>query len=75
MDFKFTEKENALRREVRAYLESEAQLMADVRSETESGMGFGPRTKEFLRKVGAKGWLTPSWPKKYGGLGGSTALT
>lgn len=71
MDFRFTEKEEALRKDVREYLHGELELMADVRHETESGLGFGPRTKEFMRKIGAKGWLCPSWPEEYGGLGGS----
>lgn len=71
MNFRFTEKEEALRKEVREYLQGESELMADVRRETESGLGFGPRIQEFLRKTGANGWLTPSWPKEYGGLGGS----
>jgi alkylation response protein AidB-like acyl-CoA dehydrogenase len=26
-------------------------------------------TKEFGRKLAAKGWLTPEWPKEYGGAG------
>src|SRR5207237_6760901 len=51
-----------LRQEVRAFL----------RQEIEAG-GFSPDggkgsfSREFSRKVGAKGWIGMTWPKKYGG--------
>jgi acyl-CoA dehydrogenase len=51
-----------LRREVRAFL----------RQEAEAGTfspygGKGSFSREFSRKVGAKGWIGMTWPKKYGG--------
>jgi len=42
-----------LRKDVREYLHSESEVIVDVGRETESGLGFGPRTQEFLRKIGA----------------------
>ncbi|MBV9828611.1 MAG: acyl-CoA dehydrogenase family protein [Alphaproteobacteria bacterium] len=51
-----------LRKEVRSFL----------RQEIASG-GFNPNSgkgtfsKEFARKVGAKGWIGMTWPKQYGG--------
>ena len=51
-----------MRREVRAFL----------RQEVEAGTfspdgGKGSFSREFSRKVGAKGWIGMTWPKKYGG--------
>jgi alkylation response protein AidB-like acyl-CoA dehydrogenase len=31
----------------------------------------GPRSKEFVRRLGADGWLGIGWPKEYGGQGRS----
>ena len=28
-----------------------------------------PETKLWLERMGAKGWITPTWPKEYGGAG------
>ena len=71
MDFGFSDKELAFRDEINNFLHEESDLMAEVRKETESLAGFGPYTWKFLREVGQKGWLTPSWPRKYGGLDGT----
>src|SRR5205814_8320235 len=51
-----------LREEVRAFL----------REEIEAGTfspygGKGSFSREFSRKVGAKGWIGMTWPKQYGG--------
>src|SRR5438309_5496623 len=51
-----------LRQEVRAFL----------RQEIEAGTfppdrGKGSFSREFSRKVGARGWIGMTWPKKYGG--------
>ena len=55
----------ALRKEVRAFLAEEAAsgtLNANI------GGGIdGAFSAEFSRKVGAKGWIGMTWPKKYGG--------
>ena len=53
-----------LRAEVREFLrEEEAAGTFDRR---ENAMG-GIFNRDFSRKVGAKGWIGMSWPKKYGG--------
>ena len=53
----------ALRKEVRAFLTEELKdLPAVTRAQT--WMGFDA---EFSRKVGEKGWIGLTWPKKYGG--------
>jgi acyl-CoA dehydrogenase len=51
-----------LREEVRGFL----------REEIEAGTfspygGKGSFSREFSRKVGAKGWIGMTWPEKYGG--------
>lgn len=63
MDFRFTEEEEAFRREVRHFLEQE------LRPEDQT---WGPARSvrpDFTRKLAQKGWLGIGWPKEYGGLG------
>ncbi|MBI2862996.1 MAG: acyl-CoA dehydrogenase family protein [Chloroflexi bacterium] len=69
MHFGFTPTQEQLRAEVKAFCEQE--LTPEAAAEFASGVGPGPAAKEFYRKLGAKGWLTVSWPRKYGGLDGS----
>jgi alkylation response protein AidB-like acyl-CoA dehydrogenase len=70
MDLRFGEKEEALRREVRAFLEENlprrpAGTAGDPRTDDEAFEA----AKEFNRKLAARGWIAPAWPKQYGGLG------
>ena len=52
-----------LREDVRAFLATElANVPAVTRAQTWSGSD-----PEFSRKMGAKGWIAMTWPKKYGG--------
>ena len=67
MDFGFSKEEEAFRQEVRELLRKE--VTPQIREEADSGIGWGPHTWELVRKLGAKGLLTPTWPKEYGGLG------
>jgi alkylation response protein AidB-like acyl-CoA dehydrogenase len=53
-----------LRAEVRAFLAEE--LAAGTFTPHISGMD-GAYNAEFSRKVGARGWIGMTWPKKYGG--------
>ncbi|TAK28874.1 MAG: acyl-CoA dehydrogenase [Chloroflexota bacterium] len=66
MDFGFTEDQQRLRAEVRAFVRKEAT--PEVIEETYWEAGWGLKSREFLKKAGARGWLTPTWPKRYGGL-------
>ncbi|MFC2039409.1 acyl-CoA dehydrogenase family protein [Chloroflexota bacterium] len=66
MDFHFTEEQRHLMEEVCSFLKKE--VSAEVVKETESWLGRGPHSWEFMRKVGLRGWLCPTWPKQYGGL-------
>jgi hypothetical protein len=67
MDFGFSEEEERFRREVQAFVDKEVteELIREIRT----GEGWGLLTWEFVRKLGAKGWLNPAWPPEYGGLG------
>jgi alkylation response protein AidB-like acyl-CoA dehydrogenase len=66
MDFSFTEGQRRLREEVRSFLKR--VVTPEVVKETESHSGLGPHSWDFMRRVGARGWLCPTWPKQYGGL-------
>ncbi|TAK31647.1 MAG: acyl-CoA dehydrogenase [Chloroflexota bacterium] len=66
MDFKLTDGQQRLREEVRGFcLEHRTP---EVYEETFWNHGWGPASREFFKKAGARGWLTPTWPKQYGGL-------
>ena len=70
MDFRFTEDEEAFRREVRHWLEQEIpqrwiELDPGIWEETEESWALA---RKFQRKLGEQGWLAPAYPKEYGGL-------
>jgi alkylation response protein AidB-like acyl-CoA dehydrogenase len=52
-----------LRQEVRAFLSQQLHGVSAV-LRAQSWSGFDPA---FSRKLGAKGWIAMTWPKKYGG--------
>jgi len=65
MDFAFTEDEERFRAELRAFLTEElpdwwrGMFVDDPRAI--------PFTRAFCRKLAARGWLTMSWPRAWGG--------
>jgi alkylation response protein AidB-like acyl-CoA dehydrogenase len=69
MDFKFTPDEEKFRKEVLAFFLKEKEDARGAKEEWDSGQGFGPHSWAILKKIGGKGWLCPTWPKEYGGLG------
>jgi len=71
MDFEFTKEEKALQEEVREFIKKEST--PEMLKETEDmGDIYGaPEGRKIIQKMAAKGWLTPTWPKEYGGLGAS----
>ncbi len=62
MDFQLTEKEEAFRDEVRAFLDE------NLPAEGERGPDFA---KEWSRKIRERRWVGFSWPEEVGGGGGS----
>ena len=70
MDFRFKPEEEAFQKEAQEFFEKEVN--EDILDEIGSLSGLGgPLGKEFVRKLGARGWLVPMLPKEYGGLGAS----
>ncbi|MHC1585490.1 MAG: acyl-CoA dehydrogenase family protein [Candidatus Syntropharchaeia archaeon] len=67
MEFEYGKEEREFQEEVRNFFKEE-KATEEMRKEIESGLGFGPATWEILQKMGKRGWLTPTWPRKYGGL-------
>ncbi|MBI2846663.1 MAG: acyl-CoA dehydrogenase family protein [Chloroflexi bacterium] len=74
MDFRFTPEQQRFREEIREFLHEE--LTQEIRDETmcevsgisgAASLGLGSLSRQFIRKLGAKGWIGISWPKKYGG--------
>ncbi len=66
MEFGFSREEETFRQEVRAFLKEVATPA--VVAEADSGRGWGPHTWKFMQALGSRKWLTPTWPKEYGGL-------
>ena len=63
MDFRFSEEEEAFRKEVREFLQKEWTITdwdPDIPEHWDAA-------KEFEKKLAAKGWLTMAWPEAYGG--------
>ena len=67
MDFGYSSEEERFRQEVHQFLEKE-EVVEGMKKEIDAELGFGPCTWEIIKKLGSRGWLTPTWPKKYGGL-------
>jgi len=68
VDFNFTKEEEKFKQKVVDFFMEEKALADKAKKEWNSGQGFGPNIWKILKKIGAKGWLCPTWPKKYGGL-------
>jgi alkylation response protein AidB-like acyl-CoA dehydrogenase len=68
VDFRFSPEEENFKQEVRDFFSKEEKVVTEARKEWDTGQGFGPYCWDILRKIGAKGWLCPTWPKEYGGL-------
>jgi len=66
MNFRFSPEEEKFKGEVRDFFIKEGKLASEARNEFP--LGYGPACWEILKKLGAKGWLCPTWPKEYGGL-------
>ncbi len=65
----YTEAQEALRKELRAYYEK--LLTPEVREALAREHGVGPTNRRIVRQLGADGWLGIGWPVEYGGQGRS----
>lgn len=70
MDFSFTPEQEALRAEIRAFLDEalDNSLRADDDVVLGIGTGEDERDRDWLKKLAKKNWVAPAWPKEYGGL-------
>jgi len=73
MDFKFGEKEEALRKDIRKFVEEEFPpgWFCLVPDEEESSNESWELAMSTAKKLSQRGWLTIAWPKEYGGQGAS----
>jgi len=70
VDLNFSEGEERLRAEVRAFVR--ARLPAGVRAKTAAGRRLTRADYlEWHRALHAQGWAAPHWPQQFGGLGWS----
>jgi alkylation response protein AidB-like acyl-CoA dehydrogenase len=67
MDFRFTAEEESFRQDVRSFLQQELppDWDYDAYHEDDEGWRF---SRAFVKKLAARGWITPAWPKEYGGM-------
>ena len=72
MDFAYTTEQENLRQEVHAFIKE--NVTEEIRTEIEqfgSRQNRGSLTSDLYKKISDKGWIGISWPKEYGGQGGS----
>ena len=74
MNFDFTEEEKNLQKEVVAFVKQEVTPEAFDETEKLGDIYGGPEARKIIKKIGEKGWLTPTWPKEYGGLEASEVV-
>ncbi|MDG2274063.1 MAG: acyl-CoA dehydrogenase family protein [Halioglobus sp.] len=61
-----SEKQVALRKEIRAYF---SKLMTPTNKEAVRNKEAGDAYRDIIRQIGEDGWLTVGWPEEYGGKG------
>ena len=69
VDFTFPSETEQWRTELRAYLKAELPPGFEGSDDFFDKEEQVPFAKEFSKKLGARGWFAPAWPKEYGGLG------
>ena len=71
MDFEFTEEQQAFTKEVEAFLDANDDPdIFDLTRENMAQIVDTPKRREFMAKLGEKGWLGLTWPEQYGGSDG-----
>jgi alkylation response protein AidB-like acyl-CoA dehydrogenase len=70
VDLAFTDEQEELRRELRAYFSG--LMTPEIRQSLKGGdYGDGQAYKQVVRQLGQDGWLTITWPEEYGGRNAS----
>ena len=71
MDFEFSDDQQRFVKEVEAFLDANDDPdVFDVTRENMAQIVDTPKRREFMAKLGEKGWLGITWPKEYGGKEG-----
>ena len=71
MDFEFSPEQRAFAAEVEKFLdEHDDPEIFDLTRENMAQIVDTPKRREFMAKVGERGWLGLTWPKEYGGSEG-----
>ncbi len=71
MDFEFSDAEKAFEEEVNKFIEqNRSGDVMDLTRENMAQLVDTPARRAFMRKLGERGWLGMTWPKKYGGSEG-----
>ncbi len=72
MDFRFSEEEEAFRKDVQEFIAEE--MTDEIRSKWLGGLLDTPVRQEFVTKMSKRGWLAMGFPEEYGGSGKSMPL-
>ncbi|MFH1240795.1 MAG: acyl-CoA dehydrogenase family protein [Pseudomonadota bacterium] len=75
MDFGFKKEEVELIEEVRAFIKQGVTPELVEETHRLGGVYGGPEARKFIKKLAVRGWLTPAWPREYGGLDSSEMVT
>ena len=71
MDFDFSEDQQAFIKEVEAFLDANDDPdIFDLTRENMAQIVDTPKRREFMAKLGEKGWLGMTWPEEHGGSDG-----
>ena len=71
MNFEFSTEQKALVAEVDQFIEENRDIeVMDVTRENMSQLVDTPPRRKFMAKIGDRGWLGITWPKKFGGQEG-----
>lgn len=73
MDFRFSQEDEAFRQELRGWLKENVppDWEGVFLEEDEEAWRTG---RAFVKKLAAKGWAAPAWPKQWGGMEASPAM-
>src|SRR3990170_8111703 len=67
MEFRFTPEQEALRQQLREFFKRDLPEDQQVGEDEVSSDEQWQFVRRFQKKLAARGWLVPHWPKQYGG--------
>ena len=74
MNFEFTAEELEIKKQVVDFMKKESTPEMKAETESQGDIYGAPEGRKIVQKMAAKGWLTPTWPKKYGGMEASEVI-